>query len=192
VSEEFFTPISIFAGGGIGEAYSFTGDTMVRSRQFVLGLCSLGVIAFTPSPISDPIGIYAVIDKVVLAPASNPTTIEVWGQFMMTDHKQGDHYSAPVKGYLFLAMDASKERVIRAEWNDLQAVAGKGTIIGFSAKYARGGSPRIRCATEAPANPDQYTTNIGVVPLSGYNQQASDIAFKLFSNKASAAPCAKK
>ena len=166
---------------------------MVRSRRsFLMGLCSLSAVAFTPAALSDPIGIYAIIDKVVLAPASNPTTIEIWGQFMMTDHKMGDHYSAPVKGYLFLAMDASKERQIRAEWNDLQSVAGKGVIVGFSAKYAKTGSPRVRCATEAAANPDVYTTNIGVVKtLSQYNQQAAEIEQSLKANKAPAAACAK-
>jgi hypothetical protein len=159
----------------------------------LLGLCSLGAVAFTPPAVSDPIGIYAIIDKVVVAPGPNPATIEIWGQFMMTDHKMGDNYSAPVKGYLFLAMDASKERAIRAEWNDLQSVAGKGTIVGFSAKYAKGGSPRIRCATEPAANPDTYTTNIGVVQVVPRgNHQAADIEKSLKANKAPAAACAKK
>jgi hypothetical protein len=161
----------------------------------VLGgaLFSVTALAFIPSVPSDPIGVYAVIDKVVLAPATNPTTIEVWGQFMLSDNKMGDHYSAPVKGYLYLAIDPAKERAIRAEWNDLQSVAGKGTIVGFFAKYAKAGSPRIRCATETPAKPDLYQTNIGVVRVVGqHNQQAAEIEKSLKSNKPLTAPCARQ
>jgi hypothetical protein len=113
--------------------------------------------------LSDPIGIYGIIDKVVLLPdTTNPTTIQVWGVFSLSENVGGDRYKPAQRGYLYFAMDPSRIQQIRAEWADLKSLAGKEQPVGFGAKYSRT-PPRLRCAMETPANPDPYTTNIGVV-----------------------------
>jgi len=142
------------------------------------------IVAATPARVSDPIGIYGIIDKVVLLPdATNPTTIQLWGVFSLSDNVAGDHYKVGQRGYLYFAMDESRARVVRAEWADLQSLAGKGNPVGFGAKYSRT-PPRLRCPTETPANPDPYTTNIGVVKkLPEGNTSASTIDAQLRSEE---------
>jgi hypothetical protein len=148
-------------------------------------------VAATSSRLSDPIGIYGIIDKVVLLPdASNPTTIQVWGVFALSENVGGDRYKPAQRGYLYFAMDQNRTQQVRAEWTDLQSLAGKGQPVGFGAKYSKT-PPRLRCPTETPANPDPYTTNIGVVKkLSDPpNTSASAIDTQLKSKNVPAAAC---
>ena len=160
------------------------------ARALILPIAGV-VAAAVPTFRSDPIAVYAVIDKVVLAPATNPSTIEIWGQFTISENKGGDHYKPAVKGYLYLSMDPAKERAIRAEWADLQSLAGKGGIVGFGAKYSKS-TLRIRCMSEKPANPDVYTTNIGVQKdVHQYNTAGADLKTNL-KKPAPAAACESK
>jgi hypothetical protein len=132
-------------------------------RSLSLVLVAGATVAATPARLSDPIGIYGIIDKVVLLPdASNPATIQVWGVFSLSENVGGDRYKPAQRGYLYFAMDQSRAQQVRAEWADLQSLAGKAQPVGFGAKYSRT-PPRLRCPMETPANPDPYTTNIGVV-----------------------------
>ena len=51
---------------------------------------------------SDPIGIYALIDRVVLEPSdAQPERIQIWGAFSFAMRQFGDQYSPPVRGYLY-------------------------------------------------------------------------------------------
>ena len=132
-------------------------------RSLSLILVTGATVAPTPPRLSDPIGIYGIIDKVVLLPdTTNPTAIQVWGVFSLSENVGGDRYKPAQRGYLYFAMDQSRTQQIRAEWADLQSLAGNGQPAGFGAKYSKT-PPRLRCPTETPANPDPYTTNIGVV-----------------------------
>jgi hypothetical protein len=121
------------------------------------------LLAATPFRLSDQIGIYGIVDKVVVLPdTANPTTIQVWGVFALSENVGGDKYKPAQRGYLYFAMDASRGRQVRAEWADLQSLAGKKQPVGFGAKYSKT-PPRLRCPMEPPTNPDPYTTNVGVV-----------------------------
>lgn len=103
-------------------------------------------------------------------------------------------FSAARKGYLYFRLDPAathaQRQTVRNEWTDLKAVAGTGQAVGFGSWFyiagfgqlqpdARpvapssifgpaGGSAvdlRVRPASEPPANPVLYTTNIGIVKI---------------------------
>jgi hypothetical protein len=144
---------------------------------------------------SGPVGIYAVIDKVVFEPSEQaPERLQVWGAFAYVDGVPGALGISPVRrGYLYFQMPGGTDRTkanIRAEWADLKSMAGTGQAVGFGRWLYIGGfaaldpaqpfvTPmgiygpsggqridlRIRPASEAPANPVDYTTNVGVVKL---------------------------
>ena len=139
-----------------------------RVPALVPALVLLGaslVAGATAFPRSDPVGVYAIVDRVVLEPdAAHPKTVQIWGVFALTEGKPGDNYRPAERGYLYFSVDPRNERVTLAEWNDLASVAGKGQAVGFGAKYRT--SVRLRHATEAPANPDAYPSGgIGVVKV---------------------------
>jgi hypothetical protein len=160
-------------------------------RLSVLSLAAVATMAATRARRSDPIAIYGIIDKVVLAPdTTSPSTIQVWGVFALSENVPGDNYKPAQRGYLYFSVDPSRARQTRAEWADLQSLAGKSEPVGFGAKYSRT-PPRLRCPTEAPANPDPYTTNIGLVKsLSNRsNTSAAAIETQLKGKNVPTAPC---
>src|SRR5688572_20789045 len=108
------------------------------------------LIAAAPAPVSDPIGVFAVIDRVVLEPdATNPRTIQVWGVFAMADKSDRNNYLPAQRGYLYYAVSPQNPRATLAEWADFKAVAGTGQAIGWGSRFAESG--RIRRASEAPS-----------------------------------------
>jgi hypothetical protein len=147
-------------------------------------LCALAValvVSSRPLRASDPVGIYAVVDKVLLAPSdSRPTTAQIWGAFSLAvprakdgtqpkpagsfgEERLANVYSAVQKGYLYYTCAAGKETTCANEWHDLASLAGKGDVVGFGFRYDT--LARVRKATEAPASPDVYSTNVGVVRM---------------------------
>ncbi|MBI3263830.1 MAG: hypothetical protein HYZ58_11860, partial [Acidobacteria bacterium] len=117
-----------------------------------------------PAGASDPVGIYALIDRVVFEPdATHPAAIQIWGVFALSDGRRGDNYRSAERGYLYYTIDRSNEAACRAEWSDLRAVAGTGHPIGFGARYSSTG--RVRRPSEAPAKPDRYPLGVGLVRM---------------------------
>jgi hypothetical protein len=109
---------------------------------------------------SDRIGVYALVDKVVFEPsADNPERIQIWGAFSIATRNDRDNYEPVQRGYLYLTA-ASDRRLTRAEWNDLKAVAGTRSIVGFSSRF--GQSLLVRAAGEPPQRPDPYVLGVGV------------------------------
>ena len=99
---------------------------------------------------SDFIGVYAVVERVVLEPSeAAPQRIQIWGAFALSDGKSGSNYGTAQRGYLYYECPAGRETVCRTEWTDLKSVAGKDTGVGFGARYKATG--RIRKADEKPA-----------------------------------------
>jgi hypothetical protein len=161
------------------------------ARAALLPLLTAGAIFIAPDTKSDPIGIYGIIDRVVISPDTiNPRTIQVWGVFSLTENRGGDNYLPAQRGYLYFTTAEYSAGRVRAEWADLKSLAGKGQPVGFGAKYSQT-PPRLRCPTEAPANPDPYTTNIGVVKAlkDPPNRSASSINSDLTSGKAPTVAC---
>jgi hypothetical protein len=113
---------------------------------------------------SDPTGVFARIDKVVLEPNDTaPERIQVWGAFSMAQGRSGEQYESPKTGYLYYKLPAEKADVARKEWADLKSVAGKHEIIGFGTRFEEKG--RIRQAVDKVANPDAYPLGWGLVKM---------------------------
>jgi hypothetical protein len=129
-----------------------------------------GFACAAPALASDPVGVYALIDKVVLEPSETaPARIQVWGAFALTDGRRGDGYQAPQRGYLYLAVQPGKEDVCRKEWADLKALAGSGEGVGFGFRYQP--AIRLRRPDETAASPDTYPTGVGVVRMGRHHNQ---------------------
>lgn len=131
------------------------------------GVVVLGALAMTAVTLraSDMVGVYGVIEKVVLEPADGaPQRIQVWGAFALSDQKSGSTYGPAQRGYLYYTCPQGQETICRKEWADLKAVAGKDTGVGFGARYKETG--RVRKADEKPASPDVYPIQWGVMRLS--------------------------
>src|SRR6185295_2027489 len=126
----------------------------------------MAVLAFAPGLRSDPVGVYAVIDKVVLEPQEGkPDRVQVWGSVCLAKGKNGSEYEAPVRGYLYYSLDAPKADQCRAGWSDLGSVAAKGQGVAFGTRYAPLG--RVRPASEKPGQPDIYRLGWGVQKTDG-------------------------
>jgi hypothetical protein len=138
----------------------------------VVAVSGLGAGRLTAS---DPIGVYAVVDKVVFEPSeSAPERVQVWGAFSLADTKNNDDYTEPKKGYLYYSCPANQARTCANEWNDLKSVAGTGTGVGFGGRFVSSG--RIRPGTEQPASPEAYPIRMGVVRMSGNTYHGGIVA----------------
>ena len=118
---------------------------------------------------SDLVGVYAVVEKVVLEPSdASPERAQIWGAFAVYDQKDGSSYQTPQRGYLYYTCPQGKESVCRSEWADLKSVAGKETGVGFGRRWDAVG--RVRKADEKPGSPDPYPIQMGVLKV----EKASD------------------
>ena len=142
---------------------------IVRARIVgvaVLAGCVGGTIALYAS---DLVGVYAVVEKVVLEPSDGSAErAQVWGAFAVYDQGNGSTYQAPQRGYLYYACPKGQEVVCRREWSDLKSVAGKETGVGFGRRWEPVG--RIRKADEKPGTPDPYPIQMGILRV----EKASD------------------
>jgi hypothetical protein len=114
---------------------------------------------------SDPMGVYCILDKVVLYPAERPDTAQLWGACAVAN--TNDWYFQPAaRGYFYYAIPpgaANTAQTVRNEWADLKSVAGTGEAVAFGRRYRPVG--RFRKAEEKPAAPDPYPLHIGVVKM---------------------------
>jgi hypothetical protein len=116
---------------------------------------------------SDPVGVYAVVEKIVLEPSdAAPQRIQIWGAFSLADRNHTDNYGPPERGYLYYSCPQGQDSVCRNEWADLKTVAGKNAGIGFGGRYKDLG--RVRKADEKVASPDTYPIQLGVVRMTGF------------------------
>ena len=159
-------------------AESSKEQAFMDRRTFALVFfIALGIVsASTVVPASDPMGVYAIVQKVVLEPnESEPVRIQIWGAFALSDGQaRSDIYGAPQVGYVYYSCPAGQERVCRNEWADLKSVAGKGVGVGFGGRYNPTG--RVRKTAEQPAAPDVYPIKMGVVKMSGILEQPAVVA----------------
>jgi hypothetical protein len=133
-------------------------------------LSAIWAVSAVPAGASDPLGVYAIVERVVLEPNEEaPQAIQIWGAFSLSDGQSGDGYGAPQVGYLYYSCAQSQERTCRAEWSDLKSVAGKGIGVGFGGRYHPTG--RVRKANEKPAGPDTYPIRMGVVRMGNLHDQ---------------------
>jgi hypothetical protein len=140
-----------------------------KLRRFVF--LALALSAFK-SWASDPIGIYAIVERVVFEPSeSAPQRIQIWGAFALAHGVAS--YRDPQRGYLYYTMTPGKEDICRKEWSDLKAVAGTGQGIAFGSRYDL--KTRVRKDTDKPETPDTYPISFGVTKVrSDYQQSIID------------------
>src|SRR5882762_1120989 len=136
----------------------------------VLVLCGI-------SRASDPIGIYALIDKVVMEPSdSQPDRVQIWGAFSVAMRQFGDQYSVPVRGYLYYSLDGQKDGAARAEWADMQKVAGTAQIVAFGSRYKQFGTIRRGAGPTVGREIDQKELAKLIAQLDDQDQAKRDLA----------------
>ena len=135
-----------------------------------LGLLLLTVLASA----SDPMGAYCLIERVVLEPGDCPERAQIWGACALAN-RYG--YQAPTRGYFYYAVPTGQEDTARREWLDLKAVAGTQEAIGFGGRNRNMG--RFRALNEAPAKPDVYPLNVGIVRLRDSVWQGTELLGQL-------------
>ena len=132
------------------------------SKLIVVGAFALTAVTLRAS---DFVGVYGVIEKVVLEPSdAAPQRIQIWGAFALSDGKSGSTYGPAQRGYLYYTCPAGQETTCRKEWDDLKSVAGKDTGVGWGQRYKETG--RVRKADDKPESPDVYPIERGIIRLS--------------------------
>ena len=131
-------------------------------RRIALGLVLLMAISIGAGAAraSDPMGIYALVDKVVLEPNEDkPERIQIWGTFCFAEGR-GETYAQPKRGYLYYKLNPDKPDVSRKEWSDLKSVAGTSQVIAFASRHKEKGD--IRQAADKAKGADVYPLGLGL------------------------------
>jgi len=144
---------------GIGTRRSARGDSL-KLVTLLLALFGVGV---GRALASDPVGIYALVDKIVFEPnETNPERVQVWGAFAVAEG-YGYTYKNAERGYLYYKVNSEKPTACRTEWTDLKAVAGTGQIVAFGSRYGEKG--KLRKKETKPENPDVYPVAMGLTKV---------------------------
>jgi len=126
-----------------------------------IGVIAVVTLSLGIAYASGPIGIYALIDKVVFEPDTNrPERIQVSGVFVFASPGSPNSFVAPERGYLYYKRSEDDLQTL-LEWTNLKYAAGTGQVVGF------GGVKKlqVRKSEQRPENPDSYVRNFGVVTL---------------------------
>lgn len=115
---------------------------------------------------SDPIGIYAKVDRVIMEPNEQvPERVQIWGVFALADTTTGK-YQKPARGYLYYSLVPGSEALCRNEWSDLANVAGSDHCVAFGRRHE--GLGKVREASELPTGADLYPLAIGVFKVPSF------------------------
>jgi len=144
------------------------------TRAAFFTAAGLFLFASVKSTASEIVGIYVMVDRVVMEPNEQaPERIQVWGAISTSRDP-----AAAKRGYLYFRppnVPEFREAALK-EWRDLKAVAGTGQAVAFGQQYFFVAQmavadayfqalPRIRPASEKPEGPDGYPVNVGVSKL---------------------------
>ena len=146
-------------------------------------LLPLALLALTSSAqASDPVGIYALVDKVVLEPnEQKPERVQIWGAFCFAEGR-GDGYSEPKRGYLYYKLNPENDNVSRKEWADLKMVAGTQQIVAFANRHKDKGD--IRKGDDQPKAADVYPLGFGLQKVRENHWNAAPVkALRALANK---------
>lgn len=124
----------------------------------------------SPPPMSDQVGVYALIDRVVFHPNKTaPERVEVFGAFAIAQAPQGNYYRSPRWGFLAFHLDPKAVDKCRAQWNDLASVAGKGKCIGFGFRYYQKNVRVWQAGERKQVKTSQFQTGMGIRPIRNAN-----------------------
>ena len=127
-------------------------------------------IALGVAHASGPIAVYALVDKVTLEPnADKPERIRISGVFI-TAAERADVYSAPQRGYLYLALPGPNRDLALREWSDLKSIAGSRQVVGVGSSW--GAKVRVRKIDEEAKSPDDYPMGNGLVKINSDQPRA--------------------
>ena len=164
---------------------------MRRTPAAVVAVLLLGLVVAHVSA-SGQAGVYGVIEKVVVEPASGPAErVQVWGAFALMETMgrgfTGYVYKQPQRGYLYFKLPAATADIenARREWKDLASVAGTMQAVAFAYWDRNRGDKfiSVRNAEAAPANPDVYYTDIGVTKLNANGNRTVEALLKLAASR---------
>lgn len=137
----------------------------MRLRSARLVLLTAAALSVSAAEPSDPIGVYALIDRVVLLPdAEHAETIRIYGAFSVSvpqAEREGAYAYALGRGYLLYRIEPGRSSATPVEWLDLASMAGTGQFVAFGARRIANG--RIRHVGEPEAGPDRFPIGFGVV-----------------------------
>jgi hypothetical protein len=137
-------------------------------------------------------GVYGVIEKVVVEPASGPAErIQVFGAFALMETMgtgfTGYVYKQPQRGYLYFKLPAGTENVenARREWKDLASVAGtmQAVAFGYWDRHRGDSMMSVRNPVVEPVNPDVYYTDIGITKLRSNGSPTVEALLKLAASR---------
>ena len=143
------------------------GRLSVRLGNFgaFLGAALLLGLVQSTARASDPTGIYAFVDRVVLEPnEAEPERIQIWGGFALADRKNRDDYHTAERGYMYFKLRPGDEAVCKKEWADLKSVAGTRQLVAFGSRGEQP-EPKLRKADAKPENPDTFPKSIGITKV---------------------------
>ena len=144
---------------GIGTRRSARGNSL----KLVTLLLALFGVGAGRALASDPVGIYALVDKVVFEPNETyPERIQIWGAFAIAEG-YGYTYKNAEPGYLYYKVNSEKPTACRNEWTDLKTVAGTGQIVAFGSRHGEKGA--LRKKETKPENPDVYPVAMGLTKV---------------------------
>jgi hypothetical protein len=144
--------------------------SLIRTATAVLTLALTATLVHA----SGPIGIYALVDKVTFEPnAENPERIRISGVFIASELRKPDNetlYSAPQRGYLYLALPQENPELARREWADLKSTAGTRQVVGLGSSWSS--SIRVRKPDEPAKTPDTHPLSNGLVKINSDQPRA--------------------
>ncbi len=150
-------------------------------KNVVSVMCLAALLAATPEVrASDPTGIYARVDKVVLEPNDqNPERIQVWGAFALSKPGTREDYETPIQGYMYFSLAGDKPDLCRKEWADLKKVAGTPQCVAFGSRYKPLG--KVRKADDKPKDAEVYPVAGGMYKVNATHPQAKLLKAKTTS-----------
>ena len=111
---------------------------------------------------SDPVAVYARIDRVVM----EPDRIQIWGEFSIAKVNDQNYYEAPQNGYLYLSLPSDKQEQARKEWADFKSIAGSRQVVAFGSRFqSKNKAARVRGAGEKAESPDTYEVAVGITKV---------------------------
>jgi hypothetical protein len=132
------------------------------SRYLVAVVAVVGSVAAANA--GGPPPVYVVVDKVVLEPSADaPERVRIEGYFVRLEGGRDYKYAKPVEGYVYLGIEAGKEKECRAEWAKWQKAAGTGKAVAVGSCNDAGAflTVKIRKPDEKADKPDAvYTTDL--------------------------------
>ena len=144
--------------------FTSNGQPLARLGNLPKLLCAAALLAGAAASAraSDPTGIYAFVDRVVLEPsAAAPERIQVWGGFALAKTENRNDYHSAERGCLYFKLPAGDEDICQKEWADLKSVAGTGQIVAFGSR-SENKAITLRKAEAKLEKPDVYPKGWGM------------------------------